>query len=83
MYMSQSSSAFTAFTKRHPAQISSIPTTLTAQMPRPFVRAAPFAGSRFVVQDTSNMEAYNRVQDLTEDMDFKPISKKKQKKPTL
>lgn len=60
---------------RHPAQLSSVPSTLTAQMPRAFVRAAPFTGSRLIGQTISNMEAKSRVQDLTEEMEFKPISK--------
>jgi len=77
-------SAFTKFT-RHPAMESSTPSTLTAQMPREFVRATTFSGSHQMPRQVpvSNLEdlsfrRYNQFQDNIDRMGFKPIAKQGQ-----
>ena len=75
MYMS----AFTKFT-RHPAMESSAPSTLTAQIPREYVRAVRFSGSHQAPRQVpvTNLEdlsfrKYNQFQDSIDNMGFKPI----------
>jgi hypothetical protein len=79
MYMSHPGQSRYAFA-RHPTLESSLPTTLTAQMPRAFVKAAPFQHSRqvprnFRAKDVDRMGFgdFNKFQDRVEAFDFKPI----------
>lgn len=79
-------SAFTKFV-RHPATESSIPSTLRAQMPRQYVRAVRFDGShqtprQVPVHTLENWRAYNKAQNITDAMDFKPIYKEGQFVPS-
>lgn len=70
----------------HPASQSSVPTTLTAQMPKPTVQATPFKASRQVqVKSVEGLSfrAYNKFQDKVDALGFIPISKQEQFVPIV
>ena len=63
----------------HPASNSSVPTTLTAQMPRPTVQALPFQASRQVpVKSVENLSfrGFNRFQNKVDVLmgGYRPIN---------